>query len=503
MHVIEDLRICLPWLMIFLLLCSSLALYSPVSLSVGAPEEEYTYYGVVPSKIYRYILIDGDDRDSGWQLEPFDAGINTTVATSTLLTVVAARDDTNVRVYDLIADELVSEGQLSDMEKHFVTLANGTIFKVVSDKPASVLLLNWYGPPATAVAAGPLPYTFYTSVDGSYVGREFVFMTSQSTIDQDYAILALETADVTVTREDGDQRQYSLDANSHTFLMLRSFQAYRIESTGNIMVQSGQILERGDDPIICYSVPCAEGGFVGKAFYARSTDAWDILRDYGYRVSSLVDAEVTVYSLVTKEVIRELSVDAGGGIGFMPEADAIAVLSDEPITFSMIHNGSIEQMAPFAGGTGGIYSGYGIGTAFVAIRPDENTPVFLPVDSYVEAYIFASEDTQVTIDGFARTVEADSYILFTQPGTHVIRSDKDLVVQVNHWPLEPENQGLRFSGIAVPCIQTVNFVPDVTLTPLGESFPMTYVIVGAAVAAIAAVAGFLVVRGRAKKPSLK
>lgn len=501
MHVSEGLRTGVPSSMIVLLSSFSLVLVSPVSFSVGAPEEEYTYYGVVPANIYRYRLVDEDDRGSGWQLSSFDAGINTTIANSTLLTIVSSRDDTNVRVYDLVTDELVSEGNLGELEKLFVTLANGTIFKVVSDKPASVLLLNRYGPPAGVVSAGPLPHTFHASVDGSYVGKEFVFVASQSTTDQDYTVLALETSDVTITREDGDQRQYSLEANSHRFLMLRSFQAYRIESTGNIMVQSGTILERGDDPIISFYVPCAEGGFVGKTFYARSTDVWDIMRDYGYRISSLEDAEVTVYNLVTKEVINELSIGAGGGIGFMPIADVIAVRSDEPITLSMVHNGSIEQMSPYAGGTGGIYSGYGIGTTFVGVQPDQDTPIFLPVDSDVEAYIFAGEDTQVTIDGFLRTIEADSYILYTQPGTHTIRSDKNVVVQVNHWPLEPENQGLQFSGTAIPCIQTVSIVPDVTLTPLGESFPMMYVIIGVAAVAIAAVAGFFVMRSRARKPT--
>jgi len=491
MHIRKDFSIGFSILMIFTILFFFIIL-TPVFFVVGNPDQEYTYYGDVPAKIYRYRLIDEDDRNSGWQL------INTTVSTTALLTIVAARDDTNIKVYNLTTDELVSEGQLSNMERHFVTLANGSIFKAVSDKPVSVLLLNYPGPPNASTVEGPLPHTFYTTIDGLFVGKEFVFMASEQT-GQDYTMLALEKAEVTITRDDGDEKRYSLETNSHMNIMLRPFRVYKIESTGNIMVQSGVILERTDSPIICFPVPCAEGGFVGKAFYTKSVKNWDFRRDYGYRISAIEDTKVTVYDLVTKEVIRELSVYGGGGVGFMPEADAIALQSDKPITLSMIHNGSIEQTHPYAGGTGGIYSGYGIGVNYIGVRPNQDTMIFLPVYSNVEAYFFASEDTQITIDGVSRTIAADSYFLFTQPGTHRVTSDKNLVVQLNHWPLEPENQGLQFSGTLVPCIQTVDIIPDITLTPLGVGFPMTYLIIGVVAAVVAAVAGFFVI-SRARKP---
>ena len=42
--------------------------------------------------------------------------------------------------------------------------------------------------------------------------------------------------------------------------------------------------------------------------------------------------------------------------------------------------------------------------------------------------------------------------------------------------------------------------PDVTLIPLGEGFPMMYVMIGAAAAVVAGIAGFLVMKRRGGKP---
>lgn len=494
----------------------ALPLFAPVYPSLGDPDE-YTYYGVVPSKIYRYFLNDWDatptnweDLDSGWTIGLSNTaylqgavGLNgTLVATKSLLAIVAAEDDTNVEVYDLALGSLLSEGQVSSMGKHFVFLPNSTHFKVVSDKLVSVLLLNYQESPPAVVSEGPLPHGFYTSTDGLYVGTEFVFMASQSPTEQDHVILALENAEVTVTRDDGTANTYSLEANSYRELMLRSFRVYRIESTGNIMVQSGQITGKGAEDTTCFLVPSAEGGFVGQFFVTRSFKSqewgWDPLRDYGFRITALEDTEVKVYDLQTKEEMMTLDVKGGSGVAFHPEAIAIAVQSDKPVTLSHIHNDSIEHGPT---GAGGRFEGYGNGVMFMGIQPDEDTMVHLPTEAYVEAYFFASEETQITIDGFTHTIQADSGLLYTMPGTHRVRSDNNVILQVNLWPREPEFQGLWYRGAAIPCIETVGNNPEVTLTPIGGGFPMMYVMIGAGAAAVAVIAGLLVMKRRGGKPS--
>ncbi len=496
MHANKGLKI-LQISLAFSVLTSSFFIACTASFIVAQENEEYIYYGVVPAKIYRYILVDTNDPNLGWQLANFSVvNMRTTVSTVALLTIVASRNNTNVEVYNLVTDELIFQGMINDMEKHYVTFANGTVFKVVSDHPVSVLLLNINGPPYAGAIQGPLPDTFYQSTDGLYVGKKFVFMASAGLSNPDYRLVgkefmlfALEPSTVTVTRDDGDSNEYSLDANSYKSLMLSTFRVYRIESTGNIMVQSGIIEGREvDNPINCFYVPSAEGGFFGKVFYARAPKigrySWDIMRDYGYRISAITDTKVAVFNLETKEIIAEFTVKGGKGISIRPVAEAIAVQSDKPILFQMIHNGSI-----------GRANDYGIGVTFLSVRPNEDTPLYLPVDSQVEAYFFASDETQITIDDLPFTLLADSYHLYSSPGTHIIRSDKNLIVQVNHWPLEPENQGLQFSGTIIPCINTVHLIPDVTFTPL-SAFPLTYIIIGGAVAAIAVVVVFLLRKKR-------
>jgi len=466
---------------------SSLLVVGPIGLASGNPDGEYTYYGVVPAKMYQYNLTDPDDRYSGWLLD------TDSVSTTSMLAVAALKDNTQVRVYVQDNGTLVSEAVLNSMEKHYVVLRNGTVFKVETSELACVLLLNYGsgGPPVGGEVEGPVPTTFYHSTSGAYVGREFVFMASE-VFEQDYLIMALEDAEVTVTREDGDQRAYALEVNTYKELMLRAFTTYRFESTGNIMIQSGRLTNGWDDTRIFF-VPAAEGGFVGQTFYTWSSPGWDLTESYGFRVSAVQDAKVTVWNLQTKEAMMTFDVGGGSGVGFEPQAPVIVVQSEQPVTLSFIHNGTLGHSL-YSGWDRGTDDAYGSGVAYIGVRPDEDTPVYFPVDSYGEAYIFADEDTQITIDGYTRAIEADSYYVYSQPGTHIIRSDRNVVVQLLFWPFEPEVQGLQYDGVQIPCIQTVDVVPEVTLTPLGEAFPMMYVIVGAAVVAVAVVAAFLLRR---------
>jgi hypothetical protein len=239
-------------------------------------------------------------------------------------------------------------------------------------------------------------------------------------------------------------------------------------------------------------VPSAEGGFVGKVFYAASTTDWDAEEDYGFRVSAVQDTTVTIWNLQTKEKLMEFIVKGGEGVGFMPKADAILVQSIEPVTLAYVHNGSLLRT---------IYPGraYGSGIAYIGVKPYEESVFFLPTNSTCEAYVFANERATVTLDDALVTVEADSYYVLMAAGTHRIISDTNIVVEVTHWPLNPPYQGLNFEGVEIPCVQTVSVVPDVTLTPLGETLPFTYIVIaGAAGVAAAAIIGLFLIKHRRK-----
>jgi WD40 repeat protein len=456
----------------------------------------------VPSKIYVYTLNDVNNLTSGWILgnesalntgSPFHNGF--TVALKSMLAIVASEDDTNVEVYDLTTSIRISQGNLNSMEKLLVLLDNGTQFKVVSDKMVSIMLLNYQQNPPDNVQEGPLPHTFYTSVNGLYVDEEFVLMASEQTAlvpNTFFTLLAVERSTVTVTDDEGNQNSYVLDANFYKFIMLEPFRVYRIESTGNIMVQSGIILSAlgGVRYRNSYPVPSAEGGFVGKFFFARSDTDWYAGMDYGYLALASEDANVKVFDLDSKQVINDLSVQGGSGVWFKPSANTIAVQSDKPITLTFINNGTIQQN-PIK---------YGVGVMFVGIQPNQDTMIYLPTAAYVEAYFFASEATQLTIDGYTQPIQANSSMLFTLPGIHKVSSDANIVLQINFWSNEPEYQGIWFTGATIPSIETVDDNPTVTLTPI-EGFPMMYVVVGAAVAGVAVIVGILVMRRRSSKPN--
>jgi hypothetical protein len=470
---------------IFLTLLESLCVSQ---IPYVASADEYTYYGAIPSKIYQYVDVDTSNLSRGYGLDAL------TVRTRVLITITATQDDTHVRVYSLNNGSLVSEAILDAMQKHFVFFPNASMFKVVTDRYASVMLLSYQEIPVPGPdAAGPVPTTFHASTDGAYVGKEFIFMASwnaRSNSWQSYRIFALEKAEVTVTGEDGSHEDYSLEVNSYKDLSLSTFMSYKVESTGNIMVESKGRQARGD-PRRYYFVPSAEGGFVGKVFYAASTTDWDAEEDYGFRVSAAQDTTVTIWNLQTKEKLMEFTVKGGEGVGFMPKADAILVQSIEPVTLAYVHNGSLLRT---------IYPGraYGSGIAYIGIKPYEESVFFLPTNSTCEAYVFAHERATVTLDDALVTVEADSYYVLMAAGTHRILSDTNIVVEVTHWPLNPPYQGLNFEGVEIPCVQTVSVVPDVTLTPLGESLPFTYIVIAGAAGVAAAIIGLFLMKHRRK-----
>ncbi|MFB0503252.1 MAG: hypothetical protein ACETWE_05415 [Candidatus Bathyarchaeia archaeon] len=434
--------------------------------------DEYVYYGVVPARIYHAFPINEYDPAAGFRIDP------ETVATSGLVSIVAQEDNTNVQVYTLEDKALVSEAKLEAMGKHFVALPNGTSFKVVTSHVVSVMILGWANAePSGASAPGDHGTgSFYTATDGGYVGKAFFFLALRWVFEPHYRILALENAEVTVTRENGDKQSFTLEANSYKDLDLVNFDAYKVESTGHIMVQWGTPGARWGGR--SFFVPSAEGGFVGRVFYSRSIDGWPQAREHEFVISAVEDAKVTIWDVGFKRKVQEVEVKGGSRVGVRPNAGEIMVESDNPVTFASVDNGSISPLWS-----------YSAAVSYMGVKPNEETLFFLPTNSTVEAYIFAYEDTLVRIDDLPITIQADSYFLLTIPGQHKIISAKNLVVQLIHWPLIPSIQGMANFGAVVPCIQTVNLTPNVELTPIspGEGFPTTYIMIGAA-AAVAATA---------------
>jgi len=478
---------------IILLICNfSLFFFFTNVSEVYAQDEKYEYYGYVPAKMWRYNLTNDNNLTSGWRLAT-NSTRTSGFGIAGLVAVVGIVDDTHVEVYSMDNDSLVSEATIDSMQKYYAVFRNGTFFRVETDKLANVYLLNYGSVPAGNATSGPLPTSFYQDVNGAYVGKEFILLGSGNGYGIGYIIFALENAEVTVTRNDSIQEQYSIATNAYKEIMWQPFRTYKIESTGYIMIQSGRPTDIWGNARTLF-LPSAEGGFVGKTFYSWSQPNWDAVESYGFRASSTQDAKVTVWNLETKQEILTINVQAGSGVGFQPSANAIVVQSDQPITLQYLHNGSIASSLGQ-----GVYGAYGSGVGYLGVKSNEDTAFYLSVDSYVEAYIFASEDTDITLDGNPWTIRANSYYSLTQPGTHIINANKNVVVETLNWPNTPWYQGLAYDGVQIPSVQTVDVAVDVTLTPLGEGFPIMYVVIGAAAAGIGVIVAFIFMRGRGKK----
>ena len=395
--------------------------------------------------------------------------------------IIGVEEETHIEVYIMPGWKLIKRLTLGPLEKSLITLPNGTIFKVSSDKPVGVLAFSKNPNPDMPMGIYPvLPVTYYPSIDGGYSGKRFVLMASQELIGEPYIIFALEPSEVTLIREDGMRQVFKLEANGFKRLALKPFMAYKIESTGNIMVFSGYA-----NPT--YFIPAAEGGFFGRRFYTSSRTSWEPT-DYGFRIMALEDADVKIWDLEFKRLIMEVKVKGGEMATVKPKADVIMVESDKPITFEFAHSGDITPLFS-----------YGCGVTYIGVRRNEVIPIYMPINSTVELYIFASEDTIVKIDDVPFRVKADGYFKQTMRGVHRITADKDIIVEMIHWPLIPKKQGVQRFGVAVPPIESVSAMPLAELSPIvqGQGSMLTYLEVGIAILA-SIVAGFLYMKRKVR-----
>jgi hypothetical protein len=443
----------------------------PVYIVLLTPQAEYVYYGVIPERIYQYTL--GEWYTTGnWLLDA------ATIYDHGYISILALQDGTRVRVYTLPGKELVSETTLSSMEKHYVSLPNGTMFKIVSNKLVSVLLFSPPGRgriPGLNVTESPGANGFYASVDGAYVGKEFIMEASQGLLGFNYYIFAIENAEVMLTAEDGSTRSFKLNANDYENIQLNPLTTYKVTSTGNIMIRAGGIGGWSDRS---FFIPSAEGGFMGRRFYSVTWYSFDEKEEEFFYISALEDTKVTVWDLPNRKVLLELDVEAGEPVKIKPKVyaggtrgPAIAVDSDKPITLQFLHSGSTVRSYGWS---------YGPGFTYLGIRPNEDTPFVLPTNSTILAYLFTGEEANVVVDDIPMTVKPDEPFILSTLGPHTIRSNKNLILLLLHYPLIPENQGINGFGVPVPCVQTVSVTPSVTLHPLsGEGFalPMNYIII--------------------------
>jgi len=464
-----------------LILFSFVLLLTPILAfaQTNANQEGYTYYGHVPAKIWfaeptEYQVV---QPKGGWEINPLS------IAESALIGVLAYEDDTEVKVYTLPQKVLFKDETISEMEMLFVELPNATFFKVCTNKPVTVEFLggNVGGEELDpTMNKAPLINSFYPAVDGSYVGKEFIFIAAQGLTGQPYRIVALENSDVTVYKEDGSTlTSFALEANEYKSLSLTAFKAFKVTSTGNIIVQT---FDTGRSMY----VPSVDGGYAGTDFYTVATTDWDPTVTYGFQIIAAEEAKVTIYDVEFRRKIGEFAVPAGRNITITPKSDEIFIESDNPVSVAFVHHGP----SVHAGGIGGGGWAYGAGLTYLGVSPGETVYAYVPLSTCQESFVFAYKDgTVVTIDGAPVVLDADGYMPLAL-GLHEMKSTENVLIQIVHWPQTPEIQALESFGTIVPAIETLDIRKTVQLQPIpeAETATMTYIYAGVAVAAIAAAA---------------
>ena len=187
--------------------------------------------------------------------------------TEGVLNITGIYDNTHFEIYNLETKEVIAKGKLNKMELFMYSFSEPTYFKIISDKP----IVAW-------IARSNRHFiTFYPSVNGWYIGKEFIFMTTPSWwnpeiylhLPEFYFIFSIERSHVIIYDDKGRKvYEFDISENSYKIIKLKTYKFYHVKSTGNIMIMAPS------EASFKY-LPSLTGGFIGKHFFGITTgDIW-------------------------------------------------------------------------------------------------------------------------------------------------------------------------------------------------------------------------------------
>jgi hypothetical protein len=378
--------------------------------------------------------------------------------------IVGNHDDTSVDVYSLPELGTLAEFVVDRFEERSMQVPSGSMFKIISDKPVTVILAG--GSDIAAVNASIS--TFYTSVEGGYLGREFIFRTfyKEEGSGGVYTVYALEESKVAVYDSSGAEvKSFKLSANEFKDFVLDTSKVYRITSTGYIMLQSFFVLNlgHGSGAWKSHAVPSLEGTFVGKHFGERCTypgyysGGSEPPLDFIFSSSS--DAKIRFYDHSSRAKFKEETIQAGTKKSFSFQMQHLFFETSEPATLFAIANGG--------------------GLLVAGLKAGEAAYIYVPSE---ESFLFTYTQTVLSLDEIQYSLEADS--AFQLPmGLHKIEADKTVVFTIVHrgWKSGVGSFETSF-GACLPSIQSLELeYPEIKVLPLEETPWLLYAEAAAAV----------------------
>lgn len=338
------------------------------------------------------------------------------------LTIVGIHDGTSIKVYNLTDKGVIASLIINRTELRRIPLTNETYFKVVSDKQVSVLLSGGAGFYGGIHGSS----TFYPSIDGGYVGYEFVFAPVNST-NGALHIFLVEDAHVTVQDAQGnvvEELEATAGATKTTYLRKSPGGAYSLALETYTVVSTGRIMLAGLDENSFLYLPCLTGGFVGRHFLGAVVSGVST----SIIVVALEDAEVVIYDLRRPKwhmtlfgPDAKMSVSAG-------ERHNTTIMRGIPVKVESTGNISVLITQ---GGFRAHIRPYippeliGDDVGLVVVEPDQEFGFFVPT----EAVVFAHEGSVIEVDEALVSVRENEYLRLTQ-GVHTVEASGPLTIEI-------------------------------------------------------------------------
>ncbi|MEM1989040.1 MAG: hypothetical protein QXX99_07485 [Candidatus Bathyarchaeia archaeon] len=464
-------------LFLSLLGISCLPPYGNVSTALlfpAAAEEYYVFYGYAPGNITAASL----------KYEEYIREIGA------YIDIVGIEDNTNFQIYDLKTKDIIARGTVNKMQNSRIIIPPFTYFKVVSNKMTVVLLRGLANitreyqvtPPEERDPTGGF-YTYIPSIEGSFVGKEFIFYStghggvisgSVYTVDYGFVIAGYEEAEVTFYADGASIASTKVKPGEIKVIQLRPRKVIYAKSTGYISIA---VIQSGGTTI----VPAATGGFRGKVFLTRLAHP----EAPAFLICAMENADITVYKGTMKAYEKKLRAGESwyqpmdGGmyeLVFLSTGDISLMISDLP----SINRTYVYYMRD--------------DVSFGGIRGGEELYFFTPTS----AIIFAPQPTKVIIDGAERTLREDEFITLG-PGFHKVKPDKTVILEIL---AEGQYSFGAYGSYIIPLQGIEKIFPTPTIKIEEETFnPYLYVGVAGAGIAVAISAYFLVKRRKVRPAS--
>jgi hypothetical protein len=411
------------------------------------------------------------------------------------LTIVGVHDGTSVKMYSLTDKGGIASFIIDRTELRRIPLTNETYFKVVSDKRVSVLLSGGGGFYGGIHGAS----TFYPSIDGGYVGYEFVFAPVNSTNGMLH-VFFIEDAHATVQDAQGnvvEELEANAGATKTTYLRKSPGEAYSLALETYTVVSTGRIMLAGLDENSFLYLPCLTGGFVGRHFLGAVVSGVST----SIIVVALEDAEVVIYDLRRPNwhmallgPDAKMSVSAGERhnttiIGGIP----VKVESTGNISVLMTQGGFRAHIRPYIPP-----ELIGDDVGLVVVEPDQEFGFFVPT----EAVVFAHEGSVIEVDEALVTLRKDEYLRLTQ-GVHTVNASGPVTIEIlgHGWEYDVGEPKLswHYDNYACYLVSYQGFTQSYPEPPsvggLGEIIP--YIAIGIAIPMFLVIA--ILVRKRARR----